>query len=152
MTEHQEYIVYNIEQSLAQGRFFTVSALSLGYLGGSVELQMWLHNIATKCDCEVSFNGARNTYIFTPKDNPSIEDVSWRSGFEAAKKVAIICAKQSQYWGNCIRGCKAVQHSIEMMEMMNPDRFNHDGTFKPEPTVEYDRAKHGPLVNGKVQR
>lgn len=75
----------------------------------------------------------------------------FRLGFEAAKKGAILCAQQSMYWGNCIRGCKAVQHSIEFMNLMDADRHNLDGTLKPEVYVEYDRAKHGPIVNGKVK-
>lgn len=79
------------------------------------------------------------------------DDASFRAGFEAAKKAAIRCAQQSMYWGNCVRGCKAVQHSIEFMEMLDPERFNHDGTLKPEVYVEYDRAKHGPIVDGKVK-
>ena len=48
------------------------------------------------------------------------------------------------------RGCKAVQHSIEFMSMLDVVRFNHDGTMKTERTVEYDREKHGPILNGKV--
>jgi len=79
-------------------------------------------------------------------------DDAFRAGFEAAKNAAIQCARQSEHWNLFeARGCKAVQHSIEFMQMLDANRFNHDGTMKPEPTVEYDREKHGPIVNGRVK-
>jgi len=81
-----------------------------------------------------------------------IDDASFRAGFEAAKKAAIECAEYWRYWN--LRehsGCKAVQGAIEHIERLDVERFNHDGTLKPEVYVEYDRAKHGPIVDGKVK-
>lgn len=82
-----------------------------------------------------------------------IDDASFRAGFEAAKKAAIDCAEHWRYYNlyEHDRGCKAVHGAIEHIQRLDVERFNHDGTLKPEVYVEYDRSKHGPVVNGKVK-
>lgn len=152
MTELQERICISVKQALAQGRFFTVSEMAVFNDNDRwLNFDAWAETISEECACDVSYNKQAHTFIFTAKEQMPIEDVSFRAGFEAAKNAAIICARQSEHYNLFEpRGCKAVQHSIEFMQRLDASRFNHDGTMKPETYVEYDREKHGPIVNGKV--
>jgi hypothetical protein len=148
MTQQQELIAIDVKRALAQGRFYTVSKSAI-YPERAIH--GWVMEIADECGSDVSEVLRGSAFVFTAKEQMPIEDVSFRAGFEAAKNAAIQCARQSEHWNLFeARGCKAVQHSIEFMQMLDATRFNHDGTMKPEPTVEYDREKHGPIVNGKV--